>query len=46
MDGNRSVLAHPYEQSHGIEVEEGTEDLVVDRCILRECFGDGMRLLG
>jgi Right handed beta helix region len=34
------------EQSHGIEVEGGTEDLLIDRCILRDCFGDGVRLLG
>ena len=46
IDGNRSGLTNPSEQSHGIEVEPGTEDLVIDRCILRECFGDGMRLLG
>lgn len=46
IDGNRDGLADPNEQSHGIEVESGTEDLVVDRCILRNCFGDGMRLLG
>jgi hypothetical protein len=46
VDGNRTGLTNPDEQSHGIEVEPGTEDLVVDRCILRECFGDGMRLLG
>ena len=46
IDGNRTGLTEPDEQSHGIEVESGTEDLVVDRCILRECFGDGMRLLG
>jgi hypothetical protein len=46
IDGNRTGLTNPDEQSHGIEVEPGTEDLVVDRCILRECFGDGMRLLG
>ena len=46
IDGNRTGLLNPDEQSHGIEVEAGTEDLLVDRCILRECFGDGMRLLG
>jgi Pectate lyase superfamily protein len=46
IDGNRTGLTNPDQQSHGIEVEPGTEDLVVDRCILRECFGDGMRLLG
>jgi hypothetical protein len=46
IDGNRTGLTNPDEQSHGIAVEPGTEDLVVDRCILRECFGDGMRLLG
>ena len=46
IDGNRTGLTNPDEQSHGIEVEAGTEDLVVDRCILRECFGDGVRLLG
>lgn len=46
VDGNRSGLADPDEQSHGIEVESGTEDLTVSGCILRECFGDGIRLLG
>lgn len=46
IDGNRTGLTNPDEQSHGIEVEPGTEDLLVDGCILRECFGDGMRLLG
>ncbi len=46
IDGNRTGLTDPDEQSHGIEVEPGTEDLVVERCTLRECFGDGMRLLG
>lgn len=46
IDGNRTGLTRPAEQSHGIEVESGTEDLVIERCILRECFGDGMRLLG
>jgi hypothetical protein len=46
IDGNRAGLTKPDQQSHAIEVESGTEDLVVDRCILRECFGDGMRLLG
>jgi hypothetical protein len=46
IDGNRTGLTKPDEQSHGIEVEPGTEDLVIDRCILRECFGDGVRLLG
>ncbi len=46
IDGNRTGLTRPNQQSHGIEVEPGTEDLAVDRCILRECFGDGMRLLG
>jgi hypothetical protein len=45
VDGNRTGLTSPDEQSHGIEVEPGTEDLVVDRCILRECFGDGIRML-
>jgi hypothetical protein len=30
----------------GVEVESGTEDLVIDRCIVRECFGDGVRLVG
>ncbi len=46
IDGNRTGLTNPDEQSHGIEVESGTEDLVIDRCIMRECFGDGVRLLG
>lgn len=45
LDGNRSGLAHPDEHSAGIQVDEGTEDLVVDRCILRHCFGDGLRIL-
>lgn len=36
----------PGEQSHGVVVESGTEDLVIDRCIMRECFGDGVRLVG
>ena len=46
VDGNRTGLTDPDEQSHGVEVEEGTEDLVIEGCILRECFGDGVRLLG
>jgi len=46
VDGNRTGLTEPDEQSHGVEVESGTEDLVIDRCIVRECFGDGVRLLG
>lgn len=46
IDGNRTGLTMPDEQSHGIAVNPGTEDLVVDRCILRECFGDGIKLLG
>jgi hypothetical protein len=46
IDGNSTGLTLPNEHSHGIEVDPGTEDLVVDRCILRECHGDGMRLLG
>lgn len=46
VDGNRTGLTKPDEQSHGIEVEPGAEDLVIDRCIIRECFGDGVRLLG
>lgn len=46
VDGNRLGLTSPDEQSHGIEVEGGTEDLLIDRCILRDCFGDGVRLLG
>ena len=46
IDGNRTGLTKPDQQSHGIEVGPGTEDLVIDRCILRECFGDGVRLLG
>jgi Pectate lyase superfamily protein len=46
IDGNRTGLTNPDEQSHGIEVESGTEDLVIDLCTLRECFGDGIRLLG
>lgn len=45
IDGNRTGLTKPDQQSHGIEVESGTEDLVVDRCILRESFGDGMKLV-
>jgi hypothetical protein len=46
IDGNRTGLTQPDEQSHGIEVESGTEDLVLDRCIFRECFGDGVRFVG
>jgi hypothetical protein len=46
IDGNRTGLTEPDQQSHGIHVQSGTEDLVIDRCILRECFGDGVRLLG
>jgi Pectate lyase superfamily protein/Right handed beta helix region len=46
IDGNRAGLTEPDEQSHGIEVEAGTEDLVISRCIARDCFGDGVRLLG
>jgi hypothetical protein len=46
IDGNRTALTNPDEQSHGIEVESGTEDLWIDGCILRECFGDGMRIVG
>jgi hypothetical protein len=46
VDGNRSGLTQPAEQSHGIEVEAGTEDLVIERCVLRDCFGDGVRLVG
>jgi hypothetical protein len=30
IDGNRTGLTDPDEQSHGIQVEDGTEDLVVD----------------
>jgi hypothetical protein len=45
IDGNRTGLVAPDEQSHGIEVEDGTEDLVIDHCILRECFGDGVRIV-
>jgi hypothetical protein len=46
VDGNRTGLTDPNEQSHGIEVEDGTEDLVIHGCIVRDCFGDGVRLLG
>jgi hypothetical protein len=46
IDGNRTGLTGPDEQSHGIEVESGTEDLVIDRCVIRDCFGDGVRLVG
>jgi hypothetical protein len=46
IDGNRTGLTDPDEQSHGIEVEDGTEALVIDRCIIRDCFGDGVNLLG
>lgn len=46
IDGNRFGLTNPDEQSHGIQVEFGTEDLVVDRCILTNCFGDGMKVFG
>jgi hypothetical protein len=27
-------------------VEDGTADLIITHCILRDCFGDGVRLLG
>ncbi len=47
IDGNRPRLTtFEDEQYQGIEVGEATEDIVVDRCILRECFGDGIRLVG
>ncbi len=46
IDGNRLGLTNPSEQSHGIEVEDGTYDLSIDGCTLRDCFGDGVRLLG
>src|SRR5512134_2583510 len=46
IDGNRTGLTSPDEQSQGIEVESGTEDLWVSGCILRECLGDGMRIVG
>lgn len=46
VDGNRTGLTNPNEQSHGIEVEDGTEDLTIRGCIVRDCFGDGVRLLG
>jgi hypothetical protein len=45
LDGNRSGLARADEHSAGIQADAGTEDLVVDRCILRHCFGDGLRIL-
>ena len=35
VDGDRTGLTEPDEQSHGVEVESGTEDLVIDRCIVR-----------
>jgi hypothetical protein len=46
VDGNRTGLTEPDEQSHGIAVLDGTDDLRVVGCTLRECFGDGLRLLG
>lgn len=46
IDGNRTGLTKPDQQTHGIHVQTGTEDVVIDRCILRECFGDGVRLRG
>lgn len=46
IDGNRTGLTRPDEHSYGIHVQTGTEDVVIDRCILRECFGDGLRLDG
>jgi hypothetical protein len=46
LDGNRTGLSHPDEQSHGLEIEPGTEDVTIDRCVFRECHGDGLRLLG
>lgn len=45
IDGNRPGLANVSEHCSGIQVDSGTLDLVVDRCIIRDCFGDGMRLL-
>ena len=45
IDGNRIGLLNADEHSAGIHAESGTEDLVVDRCILRNCFGDGLRML-
>jgi hypothetical protein len=46
VDGNRAGLTGADEQTHGIEVEDGTADLTLDGCVLRDCFGDGVRLLG
>jgi len=46
VDGNRTGLTDPDEQSHGIAVQDGTDDLLVTACTLRDCFGDGLRLLG
>src|SRR5215217_212655 len=45
LDGSRSELTHSEEHRAGIQAESGTEDLVVDRCIMRHCFGDGLRML-
>lgn len=45
IDGNRIGLLNADEHSAGIQAESGTKDLVVDRCILRNCFGDGLRML-
>jgi polygalacturonase len=46
IDGNRSRLTDPDEQTHGIAVQDGTDDLLVIGCTVRDCFGDGLRLLG
>ena len=45
IDGNRKGLINGDQHASGIQAEAGTEDLVVDRCIVRNCFGDGLLML-
>lgn len=48
IDGNRDGLVVDdvtNEQFHGIDVLS-VEDLVIDRCTLRNCVGDGIRFVG
>ena len=46
VDGNRSGLTEPDEQSHGITLLDGTDDVLVTGCTMRECHGDGLRFVG
>jgi hypothetical protein len=46
VDGNRTGLTEPDEQSHGITLLDGTDDVLVTGCTMRECHGDGLRLAG